>query len=175
MRSSSEAGTPATPAPPFPPPGSAATLGRTWTSMPPVTLAKDFSRTALVVSVSTSVPDTNPTPSMTATPVSSTRSLCASRPLTVWRSISASLRARGVSRFRGCSVPGAPQPLDPVQHPFGGGTADRVHDAAVGQEQGLVGVAGGDRVVGDHHDGLLQLIHRAAQELEQLRAGAGVQ
>ena len=38
-----------------------------------------------------------------------------------------------------------------------------------------VGVGGGDRVVGDHHDGLAQLVDGAAQEAEDLGAGAGVE
>ena len=46
----------------------------------------------------------------------------------------------------------------------GVGLAHLVDDPAVGEEHDPVGVRGGDRVVGDHHDRLAELVDRAAQE-----------
>ena len=48
-------------------------------------------------------------------------------------------------------------------------------DPAVGQEHDPVGVPGGDRVVGDHDDGLAHRAHGGAEELEHLGAGGGVE
>ena len=58
---------------------------------------------------------------------------------------------------------------------FGGRAAHLVDDPAVGQEHHPVGVAGRARVVGDDHDGLAELVHRAAQDAQHLAAGAGVE
>src|SRR5918993_1048843 len=64
----------------------------------------------------------------------------------------------------------APQRLHLVQHPLGRRRLHVADDAAVGQEDDLVAVAGRHRVVGDHHHGLAQRVDRAPQEPEQLRA-----
>ena len=53
--------------------------------------------------------------------------------------------------------------------------AELVDDLAVGEEDHAVGVRGGDRVVGDHHDRLLVLVDAAAQEAEHLGTRRGVE
>ena len=55
------------------------------------------------------------------------------------------------------------------------GSLDLVDDAAVGQEDDPVGVAGRARVVGHHDDGLAQLPDRPAHEVEDLGPGAAVE
>ena len=55
------------------------------------------------------------------------------------------------------------------------GLVHAVDDLAVGEEQHLIGVARGDRVVGHHHDGLTEPRHRVAEEREDLRAGPAVE
>ena len=55
------------------------------------------------------------------------------------------------------------------------GDGHRVDDATVGEEQHAVGVGGGDRVVGDHHDGLGEAVDGVAHEAEDLGAGAAVE
>src|SRR4051812_41528439 len=52
---------------------------------------------------------------------------------------------------------------------------DVVDDAPVGEQDGPVGVAGGDRVVGDHDAGLAELADAAPQEVEHAGAGARVE
>src|SRR5690242_18422343 len=96
------------------------------------------------VSVSTNEPATNITDSTTAIMDSVSRSLRASRLLSVARSIASVLlrRARHV------------EALEPVQHAVRGGIAQLVHDPAVAEEDDAIRVRGGVRVVGDHHDRL---------------------
>ena len=55
------------------------------------------------------------------------------------------------------------------------GALERPGEAAVGQEQDAVGVGGGDRVVGDHDDGLAEVVDDVAQEGEDLAAGPRVE
>ena len=50
-----------------------------------------------------------------------------------------------------------------------------VDDPAVGQEQHPAGVGGGDRVVGDHHDGLAEVAHGGGHERQDLGGGVRVQ
>ena len=57
----------------------------------------------------------------------------------------------------------------------GVGAMDLVDDAAVGEEDDPVGVAGRHRVVGHHHDGLAELAHGLPHEREDLGAGAAVE
>ena len=87
-----------------------------------------------------SVPAMNATPRMTASAVSTKRSLCAASPLRVTFHIA--LLA---------------QPAHLVEHGVGGRVAELVDDAAVGEEHDPVRVRGGDRVVRDHHDRLAEL------------------
>src|SRR5689334_10478963 len=117
------------------------------------------------VSVSTNEPATNMTDSTTAIMDSASRSLRASRLLSVARSIASALLlgARHV------------QALEPVQHALGGGVAQLVDDPAVGEEDDAIRVRGGVRVVRDHHDGLPEVPDRVAQEPEHLGAGARVE
>ena len=56
-----------------------------------------------------------------------------------------------------------------------GGMTDVVDDAPVGKEQRPVGIRGRDGVVGDHDDGLAELVDRPAQEAEHLGGTHGVQ
>src|ERR671911_278817 len=71
--------------------------------------------------------------------------------------------------------PSAPGSLEPLEHALGGGCGHPVDDATVGEEHDAVGVGGGHRVVGDHHDGLAELVHGPAHEGEDLSAAAGVE
>jgi hypothetical protein len=48
-------------------------------------------------------------------------------------------------------------------------------DPAIGQEQHPVGVAGGDRVVGDHYHRLTELPHRPGQKTQHLGTDNGVE
>src|SRR5690242_10006450 len=116
-----------------------------------------------MVSVSTNVPDTNATPRITATPVSRKRTFLAQMPLRVtfhmvW--IPAGLRA---------------QALHLVEHRVGVRRLELVDDGAVGEEHDAVGVSRCDRVVGDHHDGLAEVVDRLAHEGEDLRTRARVE
>src|SRR5690606_21329448 len=58
---------------------------------------------------------------------------------------------------------------------LGGGGVQLVGEAPVAQEHHPVGVGGGDRVVGDHDDGLAQFAGGFAEEGQDLGAGAGVE
>src|SRR6266508_3434295 len=69
----------------------------------------------------------------------------------------------------------APELLHQVEDLVGGGVGHLVDDLAVLEEQHVVGVGGGARVVGHHHDRLAELVDRAPQEAEQLGAGVGVE
>src|SRR3546814_7738458 len=55
------------------------------------------------------------------------------------------------------------------------GVAQLVDDLAVGEENDAVGPGCGDRVVGDHDDGLPVLVDAAAEQLQHLGARAGVE
>ena len=60
-----------------------------------------------------------------------------------------------------------------VEHRVGGGVVHLVDDPAVGQEHDAVGVGGGDRVVGDHHDGLAEVVDGRAHEARGSRRWRG--
>src|ERR1700710_1973653 len=95
------------------------------------------SNVLLIVAVSTSVPEMNATPRMTATPVSRNRILWARMPLIV---------TFHMGLF--------PQALPAVQASIRRGLVHLVDDVAVGEEDDAVRVPRGDRVVRDHHDRL---------------------
>ena len=114
---------------------------------------------APMVSVSTSVPAMKATPRRTARLVVRSRSLRAARSLRVVRNMAIY----------------SPKLLHAVEHPVGRRCGHLVDDAAVGEEDDAVGVAGRDGVVGDHHDGLAELAHGLAHEGEDLGARAGVE
>ena len=57
----------------------------------------------------------------------------------------------------------------------GVGSAMSSTTAAVGEEHDPVGVGGGHRIVGDHHDGLSHLADRLAHERQDLGARTGVE
>src|SRR5271154_3145916 len=109
------------------------------------------------VSVRTKVPEMNVTPSTMAMPVSTSRSLCARRPLMVTFHMS------------------APQLLHVLEHRVGRGGGELSDDVAVGQEDDAIRVGGPARVMGDHDDRLVELRDRAAQEREHLRGRVRVQ
>src|SRR6478735_2864470 len=111
-----------------------------------------------MVSVSTNVPDTNATPSMTAMPVSRKRTFLLQMPLSVTFHMGSGAQA-----------------LHLVEHRVGRRCVQLVDDGAVGQEHDAVGVARRDRVVRDHDDGLAELVDRSAHEAEDLGTRARVE
>src|SRR6476659_8783443 len=111
-----------------------------------------------MVSVSTNVPDTNATPSMTAMPVSRKRTFLLQIPLSVTFHMGSGAQA-----------------LHLVEHRVGRRREEFVDDGAVGQEHDAVGVARRDRVVRDHEDGLAEVVDRLAHEAQDLGAGTGVE
>src|SRR5215203_1151383 len=114
---------------------------------------KISSKAARIVSVRTKEPATKATPRKTAKVVSSARTLRAQR----------LLRPRLVKLLL---------QLDYLVRRAGGGVAD---DPPVLQGDQPVGVGGGNRVVGDHHHRLAELVDRLAQQLEDVGAGLGVE
>ena len=124
---------------------------RTATAVLRLTEAKRFSKALPIVSVSTYVPDTIATPSTTAIADSSSRTLRASRPLSVTRSISAEPGTAASER------------LHPVQHAIGRRCPHPVDDLAVAEEDHLVGEGRCRRVVRHHDHGLAELADRAPQ------------
>src|SRR5215213_8094655 len=104
-----------------------------------------------IVSVSTKVPDTNATPSITAMPVSRKRTFLLQIPLSVTFHMRSGAQA-----------------LHLVEDRVGGRLVQLVDDGAVGEEHDAVGVARGVRVVRDHHDRLPEIVDRLAHEREDL-------
>src|SRR6478736_3336840 len=115
--------------------------------------SKISSKAAKIVSVRTKEPATKATPRKTAKLVSRARTLRAQR----------LLRPRLVKPLL---------QLDHVVGRAGGGVAD---DLPVLQRDQPVGVGRGDRVVGDHHHRLAELVDRLAQQLHDVGAGLGVE
>src|SRR5215467_10255444 len=114
---------------------------RTNASVPRLTSAKRSSKTFPIVSVSTSVPAMNATPSVTASAVVNSRSFLASRPLIVTRHMRLLL----------------PEALHPIEHTIRSRLQHLVHDLAVGEEDHSTRVRGRHRVVGDHDDRLREV------------------
>src|ERR1700712_4956217 len=131
---------------------------RTETSRPLDECATRPPRVLSMLSRNTKVPVTKETPSITANAVSRRRTRCPCRPLRVT-----------------CNISGHPACELEALHPFedggGRGGQDLIHDAAVHQEQHPVGVRRRDRIVGDHHDALPELVDGASQERQDLCAG----
>ena len=94
------------------------------------------------------MPDISATPSAIAMPVRTARSLREKNP----RSTTAASAER----------------LHQVEHPVDVERRAVADDAPVGEHDQAVGVRGGVRVVGDHHDRLAELVDRAAQQREHL-------
>ena len=109
------------------------------------------------VSENIRIPVTNATPSTIAKVLSSSRTRRASRLL------------REARIMRSDVVMAASRAIG-VEDLLAGGAAQLVDDAAVGEEEHPVGPRRGDRVVGDHHDGLAVVVDAAAQQLEHLGA-----
>src|SRR5215207_9080534 len=65
--------------------------------------------------------------------------------------------------------------LHTVQHARRGWRLHAVDDATVCQEDHFVGMRGGHRVVGDHHDRLAELLHGARHEPQDLATRAAVE
>src|SRR5690349_21310340 len=93
-----------------------------------------------MVSVRTSVPARNATPSAIEAVVRARRTLCAN-----------------IARTVAVNMSVVSQLLHVVQDGVGGRVVHLVAHAAVGEEEDAVGVAGRIRVMGDHHDGLTEL------------------
>ena len=113
------------------------------------------------VSVNTYVPATNATPSTTASADRARRPLCARAVRKVARSTSAAVG--GVEVEHGGRAP-SPASGRPARRRSG-----RRRGTARGRRRRR------RRVVGDHDDRLAELVDRAAQEAEHLRAGARVE
>src|SRR5918993_3806919 len=114
---------------------------------------KISSKAAKIVSVRTKEPATKATPRKTAKVVSRARTLRAQR----------LLRPRLVKPLL---------LLDHVLGRAGGGVAD---DPAVLQRDQSIGVGGGNRVVGDHHHRLAELVDGLPQQLQHVGTGLGVE
>src|SRR5437879_2593821 len=121
--------------------------------VPRYTSSNRLSNVREIVSVRIIVPDMNETPSITARAVSAKRSLWASSPLIVTR--------RTVLLADVFHV---------VDDGLGRRALELVDDFPVGEEDDAIGIAGGDGIVGDHHDRLAQIGDGLAHELEDLRA-----
>ena len=131
---------------------SAVPIGRTTTS--PTEEAKIAVKLLFRVSVKISEPATNATPSTIANVLINSRSLRPSRLFQAACSITRPGR-RGVE-LAGVHV------RHPGQHLLAVRLAQLVDDPAVGEEDHPVGVGRGHRVVGDHHDGLAELVAPSA-------------
>ena len=81
----------------------------------------------------------------------------------------------GVQSGWSCGVVQLLESTHVVEHGIGGRIGQLVGDATIGEEDHAVGVAGGDRVVGDHDDGLAELANGVPHEREDLRAGGAVE
>ena len=110
---------------------------RTMMSVPAATSVNNSSNALFIVSVSTNVPATKPTPSTIEMTVSASRQLAGEEPL------------QGGAKQRS-----ALQRLQPVQDPSRGRLTHLVDDVPVGEEHDPIGVAGRAGVVGHHHDRL---------------------
>ena len=114
------------------------------------------------------VPTTNATPSTIANVLMMSRTLRPSSDFQAACSISRWWSARGPRR-------GARRGLHLLENAFAVGLAHLAHDPAVAEEHDPVGVRGRDRVVGDHHDRLPELVDGAAEQPEHLGAGLRVE
>src|ERR1039458_9664034 len=145
----------------------AGTAPFTWTATPLSTLLRTPSKVLRMVSVRTRVPETKVTPRMMAAAVRTSRSLWLRR----LRRLTLNIR----SRLRAPVPASLAQVAHDRQDPVGGGGPHVLHHAAVSQEDHPVGVGGGEGVVGDHHDGLSEVVDSLAQKAEQLAARLGVE
>src|SRR5581483_11264138 len=134
-------------------------LARTTASVPLVVCVNRWSKTLPIVSVNTNVPATKATPRTIEIDVSSRRNLCASRPLRVTSHMAAS-----VSEF-----------LHAVEDLVWRGAGHLVDDLTVDEEDDTLGPAGAERIVGDHDDGLTELLDGVGDETEELGARLGVE
>src|SRR5215469_5231832 len=133
---------------------------RTCTSVPAAAWANSESRLRVRVAVNTKLPAIRPVPRATASAVIARR---------------APWPRRLANMVRNTSVTPWLEGGHPVQDGLGCGLVEPAGDPPVGEEDNPVGVAGGRRVVGDHDDGLAELAHAAAEQVQDLRAGAGVE
>src|SRR5215831_9336447 len=133
---------------------------RTCTSVPADAWANSESRLWVRVAVNTKLPAIRPVPRATASAVMASRAPWLRRLANVVRNMSVIPWLEGGH---------------PVHHGLRGGLVEPAGDPPVGEEDDLVGVAGGHRVVGDHDDGLAELTHAAAQQVQDLGTGAGVE
>src|SRR6516225_3044970 len=133
---------------------------RTCTSVPAVAWANSESRLRVRVAVNTKLPAIRPVPRATASAVIASRPVCLRRPANMVRNMSGTP----------CLESG-----HPVQHGLRGGLIEQVGDPPVGEKDDPVGVARGRRVVSDHDDRLAELAHAATEQVQDLRAGAGIE
>src|SRR5215467_7164754 len=135
---------------------------RTCTSVPAAAWANSESRLWVRVEVNTKLPAIRPVPRATASAVMASRTQWPRRLAKMVRNMSVTPQGR---------VEGG----HPVQDVLRGGPVQPAGDPPVGEKDDPVGVARGRRVVGDHDDGLAELAHAAAEQVQDLRAGAGVE
>ena len=114
-------------------------------------LANSESRLWVSVSVKMNVPATNAIPNTIANSGQQQPARWARRPASAIRSTSAP-PASSAGRAHSAAL----------------GSSSVAGDPAVGEEHHPVGVRGGDRVVGDHHDGLAELAHASRRNVEHL-------
>ncbi len=65
--------------------------------------------------------------------------------------------------------------LHPVEDAFGGRVRHRVDDPSVDEKDDLIGEGRRAGIVGDHHDGLVELANGALEKRQHLGSGPGVQ
>src|SRR6516165_3546683 len=135
---------------------------RTCTSVPAAAWANSESRLWVRVAVNTKLPAIRPVPRATASAVMASRARWLRRLANMARNMSVTPQGR---------VEGG----HPVQHRLRGRPVKPAGDPPVGEEDDPVGVAGGHRVVGDHDDRLAELAHAAAEQVQDLRTGPGVE
>src|SRR5215467_702030 len=135
---------------------------RTCTSVPAAAWANSESRLWVRVAVNTKLPAISPVPRATASAVMASRAPWLRRLANTVRNMS--LTPQG-------GVEGG----HPVQDGLRGRLVEAPGDPPVGEEDHLVGVAGGRGVVGDHDDGLAELAHAAAEQVQHLRTGPGIE
>src|SRR3954471_11647627 len=126
------------------------------TSSPLWARSKRSLNEASIVSVNTNVPATKATPSTTANPVRTVRSLRARSPRMAMRSTSG-------------------HGLHEVEHALGVLRGPVVDDLAVAEHDDAVRVGGGGRVVGDHDDGLAEVVDGVPEQPEDLLGGLRVE
>src|SRR5215203_3979921 len=150
---------------------------RTSRSTPAVTSSETFVKVLRSPSPSTNAETTKLTASVTPNAVRAKRTLFARRCLMVSRNM-AVCPIGSVVLVQLCWFSCGGSVADPthvVDHGIGCGVEELVGDAAIGEEDDAVRVAGGHGIVGDHHDRLTELADGVAHERQDLGAGRAVE